>query len=377
MKRMFKNKYAVGMLCLLFLFSCKKDRIDNVTTTISQPTLSAPSNNTLVNLSPSSNAVVTFEWNPATTGNYTLPFYKVIFDKENGDFSKPVYTGIPAKVGIDNKLSLSHKEMNKIAAAAGITELGSGKVKWQVIASNGVITATSGSGILELKRPAGFAENPAAVFITGSATEGGADLLKAQSFKKLSDGVFELYTSLNAGTYKMVDKTTGTPLNFVIDAGIIKPGTEVSSPATTKTTYRINLDFNKSTATFTEIQSIGLWFSGYNKIQTTLTYDAAGIWKAGDVPIVWKVESWGKDERYKFRVTEKDAAGNITIKNWGSAVKDNVRATSTSPASYFLLKEVDNSQYDYTYKFAAEAQKTDIEFRLQSTADYTHKVTFK
>jgi hypothetical protein len=377
MKRMFKNKYAVGMLCLLLLFSCKKDRIDNVTTTISQPTLSAPSNNTLVNLSPSSNAVVTFEWNPATTGNYTLPFYKVIFDKENGDFSKPVYTGIPAKVGIDNKLSLSHKEMNKIAAAAGITELGSGKVKWQVIASNGVITATSGSGILELKRPAGFAENPAAVFITGSATEGGADLLKAQSFKKLSDGVFELYTSLNAGTYKMVDKTTGTPLNFVIDAGIIKPGTEVSSPATTKTTYRINLDFNKSTATFTEIQSIGLWFSGYNKIQTTLTYDAAGIWKAGDVPIVWKVESWGKDERYKFRVTEKDAAGNITIKNWGSAVKDNVRATSTSPASYFLLKEVDKSQYDYTYKFAAEAQKTDIEFRLKSTADYTHKVTFK
>ncbi|CAH0152418.1 MULTISPECIES: SusE domain-containing protein [unclassified Pedobacter] len=377
MKRIFKNKYAVGMLCLLFLFSCKKDHIDNVTTTISQPTLSAPSNNTLVNLSPSSNAVVTFEWNPATTGNYTLPFYKVVFDKENGDFSKPAYAGIPAKVGTDNKLSLSHKEMNKIAAAAGITELGSGKVKWQVIASNGVITATSGSGILELKRPAGFAENPAAVFITGSATEGGADLLKAQSFKKLSDGVFELYTSLNAGTYKMVDKTTGTPLNFVIDAGIIKQGTEVSSPATTKTTYRINLDFNKSTATFTEIQSVGLWFSGYNKIQTTLIYDAAGIWKGVDVPIAWKVEPWGKDERYKFRVTEKDAAGNITIKNWGSAVNDNVRATSTSPASYFLLKEVDNSQYDYTYKFAAEAQKTDIEFRLQSTADYTHKVTFK
>ncbi|TCD27048.1 hypothetical protein EZ456_11025 [Pedobacter psychrodurus] len=377
MNRIFKNKYAMGMLCLLFLFSCKKDRIDNVTTTISQPILSAPANNTVVNLNPSSNAVVTFEWNPATTGNYTLPFYKVVFDKESGDFSKPVYTGIPAKVGSDNKLSLSHKEMNKIAAGAGIAELASGKVKWQVIASNGVIAATSGAGIIELKRPAGFAENPATVFITGVASEGGTDLTKAQSFKKISDGVFEIYTALSAGSYKLVDKITGSALTFVIDAGVIKQGTEVTSPATAKTVYRINLDFNKSIAIFTEIESVGLWFSGYNKIQNTLTYDAAGVWKAIDIPIVWKTESWGKDERYKFRVTEKDAVGTITVKNWGCSVKDNVRATSSSPASYFLLKEVDNSQYDYTYKFAAEAQKTDIEFRLQSTADYTHKVTFK
>ena len=366
----------MGMLCLLMIVACKKEDLDDTNTTITQPNLTAPSNTTSVNLDPFSNAVVTFEWTPAATGNYTLPFYKVVFDKETGDFSKPIYTGVPQKVGTESKLSLSHKEMNKIAYAAGITELGTGKVKWQVIASNGVVSATSGSGLIELKRPVGFAENPANLFITGAATEGGNDLAKALAFKKLSDGVFEIYTSLNAGNYKLVDKITGTPLNFVINAGVLKEGAETASPVTTKTVYRINVDFNSSTATFTEIQAVGLWFSGFNTISSQLVYDAAGVWKVTDAQITWKTESWGKDERYKFRVTEKAADGVVSVKNWGSSTKDNVRATSSTAASYYFLKPVDNTQYDYTYKFAQEG-KADIEFRLYAAADYTHKVTFK
>jgi len=367
----------VGMLCLLIILSCKKDKVDNVSTTISDPSITAPTSGTIINLNPSSNAIVNFEWKAAQTANYTLPFYKVVFDKENGDFSKPIYIGTPAKVGSENKLALSHKEMNKIANAAGIAELATGKVKWRVEASNGVVSSISGSSILQLTRPSGFAENPLTLFITGTATEGGNDLAKALPFKRLSDGVFEIYTALNSGNYKLVDKIIGTPLNLIIDAGTVKEGTEVKSPTVTKKVYRINVDFNNSVATFTEIQSVGLWFSGYNAITSILSYDAAGVWKVSDIAIVWKTESWGKDERYKFRVTEKDAAGTVVVKNWGSSNKDNSRATSSSPASYFLLKEVDNSQYDYTYKFAAESQKTDIEFRLGATADYTHKVTFK
>jgi hypothetical protein len=377
MKITLKHIYVLGLLCLLFQQSCKKDDLNVVETTISTPVINAPAAGTIVNLNPSSNAVVTFEWQPVSVGNYTLAFYKIVFDKENGDFSKPIYSAVPTRGGIDVTLGLSHREMNKIAYAAGIAELATGKVKWRVEASTGVVNAVSASSMLTLIRPSGFAENPTALYITGSASEGGTDLSKALPFKKLSDGVFEVYTALNNGSYKLVDKITGTPLNFVIDAGIIKEGTDITSPTATKKIYRINLDFNKSLATLTEIQSVGLWFSGYNTISSILSYDAAGVWKATDIPITWKTESWGKDERYKFRVTEKDATGTVTVRNWGSSNKDNTRATSTSPASYFVLKEVDNSQYDYTYKFAAEAQKTDIEFRLQSTADYTHKVIFK
>jgi len=365
----------MGFLCLFMVAACKKET-DSVGTTITAATISAPANNTSINLDPASNAVVTFEWSPAMTENYTLPFYKVVFDKETGDFSTPIYTGIPQKVGSEAKLSLSHKEMNKVANAAGIKELASGKVKWKVIASNGVVSATSGSGLIELKRPVGFAENPVALFITGTATEGGADLTKSMAFKKLSDGVFEIYTSLIAGSYKLIDKTTGAPLTFVVDAGVVREGTETASPVTAKTVYRINLDFNKSIAVFTEIQSVGLWFSGFNTISNVLAYDAAGVWKATDLQVTWKTESWGKDERYKFRATEKAPDGLVSVKNWGSSIKDNIRATASTAASYYFLKPVDNTQYDYAYKFAQEG-KAAIEFRMNATAEYTHKVTFK
>jgi hypothetical protein len=377
MKTTFNYLYSALILCLLCLCSCKKEKIDNVTTNITQVAIAAPSNNTLINLDPSSNAMVTFEWSPASTGNNSLAFYKVIFDKADGDFSKPIYTSTPAKGGIDAELLLTHKEVNKIAYAAGIPELGTGKIKWSVIADNGVVSSTSGIGTIQVTRPKGFAESPAALYITGTATEGGTDLTKALPFKRLSDGVFEVYTALNAGTFNMVDKVTGTPITFIFDGAVLKEGTTATSPVTSKTIYRISLDFNKSQAALTEITSVGLWVSGFNKITATLDYDAAGVWKATGINVAWKQESWGGDERYKFRMVEKDAAGVLFTRNFGSSNKDNTRATATSPASYFLLKDVVNNQYDYTYKFASQSVNTDIEFRLSATADYTHKVTFK
>jgi hypothetical protein len=377
MKKIFNYIYATGILCLMFLCSCKKDAVDTVSTNITEVAITAPSSSTLVQLDPSSNAVVTFEWSKANTGNYSLAFYEVVFDKENGDFSKPVYSFVPARGGIEPKLILSHKDVNKIAYAAGIQELGTGKLKWRVKADNGIVSSTSAEGLIQVTRPTGFAENPSALYITGPATEGGTDIAKALPFKKLSDGVFEVYTALNAGTFKMVDKITGTPITFVLDGTVLKEGESSTSPASTKTVYRINLDFNSAVASFTEITSVGLWVSGFNRITSTLNYDAAGVWKATGIAVAWKQESWGGDERYKFRMVEKDAEGKLFTRNFGSSKKDNTRAVSSSPANYFYLFDVVNNQYDYTFKFAAQSQNTDVEFRLSATEDYTHKITFK
>lgn len=366
----------MGVLCLVAFSGCKKDKTDNLNTTIAAAVLTAPTDNTVINLTPLLNAAVNFEWVAAKVGNNTPSFYEVQFDKATGDFSSPVYKEVAAKGGADNKLSITHRVVNRIAKAAGIEELGSGKVKWRVVANTGVVSAVSQSGVLELKRPAGFADNPADVYILGTATEAGEDLAKALKFKKLSDGVFEIYTSLGAGTYKMVDKTTGTALTFVLNGNLITEGTSANSPATAKTVYRINLDFNYSSAVLTEIVSVGLWFSGYNAIKANLVYDAAGVWK-GTFNNVWKTESWGKDERYKFRVVEKDAAGALFTRNWGSSKLDNNRPAANQDASYFLLKEVNNSQYDYAYKFQLESVNTEVAFKMQSSADYTHTITYK
>ncbi|MDF2192580.1 SusE domain-containing protein [Paraflavitalea sp. CAU 1676] len=365
-------------LALLLATGCDKDYwTTDVETTITPVTVNAPANNVSLALDPLSNAVVNFEWSAAKTGNQTPVYYKVLFATEGGSFAKPVSSFIPTAMGTKNVLTLSHRDLNKVANAAGIKALAKGKVKWTVVASNGVASDTSKElRVLELERPGGFAENPAEVFITGAATEAGTDASKAIRLKKLSDGVFELYTSLDAGTYQFIDKVSGTPVSFVLDGALIKEGTAGNSPASSKTAYRINIDFNTATASLTEIQEVGLWFAGYNKVTQLLTYDAGGVWKAADLAIVFKQEAWGKDERYKFRVVEKDMSGNVKNVFQASATKDNGKPTSSTVASYWYFKSNDASQWDYTYKFEKEAPKADI--LVKFTGDnYTHQIVYK
>jgi starch-binding outer membrane protein SusE/F len=140
---------AIGLLP-----ACKKDNWgkDNVTTITTAVQL-APDNNASVVLDTLSNAVVSFEWQPSTTGNFTPVYYKVVFDKEGGDFSRPLYTGVPASLGWVPKLAVSHKVLNKMAVTAAIPVAGKGKLSWKVIASNGVVAETSGTGrLIEVQR---------------------------------------------------------------------------------------------------------------------------------------------------------------------------------------------------------------------------------
>jgi hypothetical protein len=141
-------------LCSL-IAACKKDDWGkNNNTSITAAVQSAPDDNISIVLDPASNAVVYFEWQPAKAGNFTPIYYKVQFDKENGDFSTPVYTGVPAALGSVTKLSLSHRDLNTIAEKAGIAPLTKGRLRWKVIASNGVAADSTGNGrLLEVQRP--------------------------------------------------------------------------------------------------------------------------------------------------------------------------------------------------------------------------------
>jgi hypothetical protein len=154
------NKFMYVAVCVCLALcslipACTKDTWgkDN-NTSITAATQLAPDDNVSIVLDPTSNAVVSFEWQPAKTGNYTPVYYKVEFDKESGDFSKPIYTGVPAAVGSATKLSLSHRDLNTIAEKAGIAQLTKGRLRWKVIASNGVVTESSGNGrLIEVQRP--------------------------------------------------------------------------------------------------------------------------------------------------------------------------------------------------------------------------------
>lgn len=374
------KKFSHPLLFILLLVGllagCKKDdkALDDTITPVSN--YISPADNTFYRLDPPSNAAVTFEWSQARAADGTLVLYEVVFDKESGDFSQPVYSTVSGTNGLDTKLVLSHGDLNKIANLAGIASQSQGKLKWRVNASKGLnVLPASTSRVMTVERPAGFSVIPGNLYLSGSGTEGGATLSQALPFRRLSTGVFELYTKLSPGDVKIVDATTGTPTNYYVSGTKLLQGATTTNPTTTTGVYRLTLDFNNGSAVLTEIQSVGLWVAAQNKVTVTLPYVGKGLWEIDNTPIEFFQFSWGRDERYKFIFTEKDMAGTVKARQYGSTNADNQPATATTAAAYFYLVPVADDQWNNTFKFigAADRKNVDILVMMQPAA-YTHQV---
>ncbi|MES2646027.1 MAG: hypothetical protein V4717_04065 [Bacteroidota bacterium] len=224
---------------------------------------------------------------------------------------------------------------------------------------------------MQLIRPAGFAELPVNLYLTGSATEGGANVENAIPLKKLEDGVFEIYTSLKPGSYHLTDQPAATGKKFYVEGVVVKEGaTEMTVTGTTKVVH-LKYDFNvASLLEEKEIQSIGLFMSAYNKEIAQLNYVGNGVFESPVTPVEFYQFSWGRDERYKFAL--HTPAG---IDYYGS-VNANNSSPVGQPPSYFNLTPVTNSQWDNTYKFNPSADMHNVKVTLKFSADgpYTHEV---
>jgi hypothetical protein len=110
-------------------------------------------------------------------------------------------------------------------------------------------------------------------------------------------------------------------------------------------------------------------------VTATLPYVGKGLWEIDNTPIEFFQFSWGRDERYKFIFTEKDAAGTVKARQYGSTNVDNVPPTSTTAAAYYTLVPVADDQWNNTFKFpaAADRKNADILVMMQPAA-YTHQV---
>jgi starch-binding outer membrane protein SusE/F len=368
------------IFCLAGLLMQCKDPGRDINTNISTvTTFFAPNDNITVKLQPATPAAVVFEWDQARAEDGTLVLYEVAFDKDGGDFSKPLFKLTSDQNGVLNKATVSHRDLNKIAALAGVGSLGTGKLKWTVNASRGINVKPAGiSRTMTVERPAGFADIPTEVFLTGDATEAGADVTKAVKLKAIRPGEFEIFTSLKAGTYRFVDRTSGTPKVFnVSGVNIGENGTTTVAGATK--IYRISLDFNNAAAKLTEIKSLGLWYSVENKIIFDIPYTGGGTWGIANQKMTLSPVPWGKEERYKFRFTTVGADGKDAFEWFGSSNADNSRFDANTPASYFFLLPIAESQWDYTYKFplSVDGGTVDIAVLFAPTGTYTHRVTIK
>lgn len=364
-------KVVLFVCAVLSFASCKKDdTLKNLNVTSVQ-TLYEPINNKSIVLQASATASVYFEWESALSDDGALTLYQVAFDKVGGNFSKPLYVTSADGNGANTHATLTHKQINKIAALAGIASSETGKLIWTVISSKGVNPKVGAvSNTLEVTRLAGFAEVPATVYVTGEGSEGGTDLSKASVMKSVSDGVYEIYTHLTAGkAYYFTDAKVGTPRKFYTDAkGTLLEGVTTSTVATTGV-YRINLDFSIGASTITQITKWEFFFCPLNQLQFALDYVGNGVWTAKSKPITFKQEGWGRDQRYKFKMT------TATGEEWWGA-PGSVDSAPTGVDSYYYLVPADNSQWNNKFKFASEMDMAlvDMSVIMSATGPYTHLV---
>lgn len=371
MKNIKRLNQVIFLVSLLFLAACKEEVIELNENLSAVTVLNLPAENSTITLAPTTDASVTFNWEEAVAEDGNLVLYEVALDKESGDFSQPVFKSVSDGGGVEPQLTLTHKELTKIAAMGGIESSSTGKLKWTIIASkasNQKVGAVS--RLIQLTRPAGFAEVPTAVYLTGSATESGDDVTKAIPLKRLEAGIFEVYTSLKPGTYQLTDSPSAQGKKFFVEGSTIKEGASTITVTDQTKTYRLRYDFNVATALVTEIESIGLFMSAYNTEIAQLTYAGNGKWEANNIPIEFYQFSWGRDERYKFIV--HTPAG---LEYMGSQKTDNV-SPAGQPAPYFYLVPVTNDQWNNTYKFTPAADKKNVRVILDfsSTDAYTHQV---
>jgi len=366
---------VLATLTLLLIASCKKDikPLDLTLTAVSN--LSAPADNSDIKLQPATGGNIVFQWSAAQTPDSGVVLYEVAFDKADGNFSEPLYKILADGSGIQTQATVSQKDLNKIAALAGIDASSSGKVKWAVLASkatNSVISSQTRT--LQIERPAGFATVPDSLFLYGTATEAGNDPTNAIPLKKTADGVFEIYTSLSAGSYLLTDQRNASGTTYYIDKNnnnMIKLGNTATEVTGNTKAYRLSYDFNVATSDATEIQSIGLYQSANNAEIGQLSYIGNSTWQIDSLPIQFVQFSWGRDDRYKFII--HTPAG---LEYVGSQNADNVPPAG-QPASYFYLFPVTNDQWSNTYKFDPSADNNSVKVDVYYKADgpYTHEVT--
>ena len=79
-----------------------------------------------------------FEWAPSVAEDGGYITYEVLFDKADGDFSAPLAVKNSQMTGSKASLSISAKELNEVAALAGIENAKTGQLKWTVRAGKGL-----------------------------------------------------------------------------------------------------------------------------------------------------------------------------------------------------------------------------------------------
>ncbi len=365
---------------LIILAACNETMGDPDSTLTEVNALVEPMDGKSIELLPDASASEYFEWEHAVIVDGGPALYQIAFDRVDGDFSNPVYLAYSSNNGFSNYVTLTHKQLNKIVGLTGVPPSETGSIKWTVFSVKGTkAVKAKQENTLIITRLAGFPEEeiPVDLYVTGEASEGGNDPAKAHKMKAVSTGEFEVYTKLQAGKpFHFVNAVSGTPNRFSIADGLLRK--EGTTTVSTEGIYRITLDFNTGASTLTLVTRMGFYFCPEGKILFDLPYKGYGVFQAVET-VTFKQESWGRDERYKFRMFVKEDGGAAEEKEleWGTLNQTDSRPTPTTPESYYYLKLLNPTQWDNKWKLMGDFDGNPGVYTIYLQADkpYTHSIT--
>ena len=121
-------KLTIFVSILLAFVGCKKDEGLRDTRVSAVTAFYEPADSKSIVLQSSASATLYFEWEAAKAEDSGMVLYEIAFDKVGGDFSNPVYKMASDNNGGYNHATISHKQLNKIAGAAGIESSATGKL---------------------------------------------------------------------------------------------------------------------------------------------------------------------------------------------------------------------------------------------------------
>lgn len=369
-------KCAVLFSFILSFTACSSDGEVRDLGVTAVKTLYEPDNGKAVVLQASASASLYFEWEPSLAEDGGAVLYEVAFDKADGDFSNPVSIVTADNNGGDNHATITHKQLNQIAALAGVESAEEGTLKWTVYASKGINPVKAEEErTLTVTRLAGFAEVPSQLYITGEATEVGANLDKAMIMRKVTDGEFEVFIKLTEGqSFKFVSANTGTPTEYSLSGEKLVEG---GSTTVIKTgIYKYYVDFNAGSFTSKEVTKVK-WFLNWSQREIELEYQGLGVWALNDYTVTGLSGSDNTDDRYKFRMESSEGETE-----WRAAINNDNKPTGND--EYFYMTEktnVDQWTNNEVWKTPATdgwSDKTyDITFSLNTQSAYTHSLVIK
>ena len=310
---------------------------------------------------------VTFLWSEAIAADGGLVVYEVVFDRSDGDFSHPVYRITADDKGVKNSAAVTHKQLNKAAAAAGAKASETITLKWSVASSKGDgVTVSQESRSITVKRLSGFADIPPQLFMAGEGSE------NQQEFTSVADGEFEIFTRLKGGaSFSFADGISGASQSYSAENGVLVM--DGVSTVAEDGVYTIRLDFNSASVSISKIESFGVLSTALNGLMFTLEYTGLGVWKATNATVVLVQYDWGIEDRYKFEILYQDNS-----KEWyGSLQMDNNEPNASTLESYFrLYPQTDPAPWNYTYKFnhGLGDAKINMTVKMQANSAYVHTI---